>query len=469
MQRYLGTAILLVSARIGYAECPSLHIFTDIGAPLTATRMTDALPQAEGGGIATLVAKLKSEDNGFGDQFGYGVALDSTYAVVGATRDDDLGNNAGAVWVFDAATGGFVDKLFAEGGGSFGSAVGVSDGRIIVGAPFFDGIAGAAYIFDVATGAKLAMLQHPEPNDQDYFGQGVAINESVALVGAYGDDDNNSWSGSALLFHADTGEMITKIVPDDGLEGDNFGYSVALSDTMALIGAPRERLSAGAAYIYDLATHEFIAKLKADDWAHNDRFGHSVAISESYALVGSRWDDDDGSSSGSAYVFDSQTGRQLRKLVAPDAWPKDIFGISVSIAGNIALIGAYLDDDNGLESGSAYLFDVETGEMLAKFVAHDGAENDEYGLPVAVTDTGGLIGARWNDENGNDSGAAYLYAITQACPADMNRDAKLDILDFVAFQLAWTAQDPVGDCDDNAAFNILDFVCFQQLFQAGCK
>ena len=58
--------------------------------------------------------------------------------------------------------------------------------------------------------------------------------------------------------------------------------------------------------------------------------------------------------------------------------------------------------------------------------------------------------------------------VVQSCPADYNADGDLNILDFVAFQAGWLAQDPAADCDANGDFNILDFVCFQQLFQAGC-
>ena len=54
------------------------------------------------------------------------------------------------------------------------------------------------------------------------------------------------------------------------------------------------------------------------------------------------------------------------------------------------------------------------------------------------------------------------------CPADINGDGVLNVLDFVAFQVLWVDQDPAADCDDNGLFNVLDFVCYQELFVAGC-
>jgi hypothetical protein len=65
-----------------------------------------------------------------------------------------------------------------------------------------------------------------------------------------------------------------------------------------------------------------------------------------------------------------------------------------------------------------------------------------------------------------------LYVVTiepTGCPADINADGELDILDFIAFQAAWQTQEPIADCDMNRTFNVLDFVCYQQLFQQGCN
>jgi len=93
-------------------------------------------------------------------------------------------------------------------------------------------------------------------------------------------------------------------------------------------------------------------KLTASDAAAGDNFGASVAISGSTAIVGARYDDD----SGSAYLFDVATGGQLFKLTASDAAAGDVFGVSVAISGATALVGARWDDDAGTDSGSAYLF-----------------------------------------------------------------------------------------------------------------
>jgi hypothetical protein len=69
---------------------------------------------------------------------------------------------------------------------------------------------------------------------------------------------------------------------------------------------------------------------------------------------------------------------------------------------------------------------------------------------------------------GKPSAETVYFNVTGACPADLNADGNLDLLDFIAFQNAWVAQQPLADCDANGAFNVVDFVCFQDLFKGGC-
>src|SRR6056300_674350 len=113
-------------------------------------------------------------------------------------------------------------------------------------------------------------------------------------------------------------------------------------------------------------------KIVASDGAANDQFGNSVAISGNYAIVGAYADDDKGSASGSAYIFNVNTGAELHHLLASDGAADDWFGHSVAISGNYAIVGAPNDDDNLSNSGSAYIFNVQTGAELHKLTASDG-------------------------------------------------------------------------------------------------
>ena len=157
----------------------------------------------------------------------------------------------------------------------------------------------------------------------------------------------------------------TKLIPSDGASGDNFGYSVSIAGDYAIIGAfdDDNGTNSGSAYIFSRSGNNWTqqAKLKPSDGADYDLFGYSVSIAGDYAIIGAHYDDDNGSASGSAYIF-SRSGNnwtQQAKLKPNDGSSYDRFGRSVSIAGDYAIIGAFDDDDNGGNSGSAYVVEYK--------------------------------------------------------------------------------------------------------------
>lgn len=140
-------------------------------------------------------------------------------------------------------------------------------------------------------------------------------------------------------------------------------------------------------------TYDEIHKLTASDAAADDFFGGSVAVSGTAAVIGADGNSDAGLISGSAYVFDVTTGAELFKLTASDAAMADGFASSVAVSGATAVIGASGNDDGGSSSGSAYVFDVTTGNELFKLTASDAAAGDVFGRSVAVSGTTAVIGA----------------------------------------------------------------------------
>lgn len=127
-------------------------------------------------------------------------------------------------------------------------------------------------------------------------------------------------------------------------------------------------------------------------------------------IVGAYLDDDNGSASGSAYLFDTTTGAQIAKLTASDGAIGDSFGTSVAISGSAAIVGADGNDDNGSSSGAAYLFDTTTGTQIAKLTASDGTAKDYLGISVGISGNTAIAGANFDDDSGSRSGSAYLYA-----------------------------------------------------------
>ncbi|CAK0905906.1 unnamed protein product [Prorocentrum cordatum] len=273
------------------------------------------------------------------------------------------------------------------------------------------------------TSAQMLKLLAGDGVAFDQFGVSVAVSSDGArvVVGAdyYYADDQGIDFGSAYVLDGTTGERLLKLVASDGAALDHFGYSVAVSSDGArvVVGAiGEEDSSSGSAYVLDGTTGERLLKLVASDGAAGDYFGVSVAVSSDGArvVVGANRDDDQGTDSGSAYVLDGTTGERLLKLVASDG----AFGYSVAVSSDGArvVVGARGDDDQGSSSGSAYVFDGTTGERLLKLVASDGAAEDEFGYSVAVSSDGArvVVGAIFDNDQGTSSGSAYVFDFTEA-------------------------------------------------------
>jgi len=300
------------------------------------------------------------------------------------------------------------NKITASDGTSsdhFGWSVAVGDGRIVVGAEDGNSDQGAAYIYNL-DGTNETNITVSDGATGDKFGYSVAVGCGKIVVGAYRDDDNGSSSGSAYIFDLD-GTNETKITASDGAASDDFGFSVAAGSGRIVVGADGKNSNQGAAYIFDLDGTQ-LAKITASDGVAGDRFGYSVAVGSGRIVVGAQWDTDNGSQSGSAYIFDLD-GNQLAKITASDGATGDWFGNSVAVGGGRIVVGAPLDDDNGNRSGSAYIFDLD-GTQLAKITNSDGArEDDQFGKSVAVGCGRIVVGANGDGDNGSFSGSAYIF------------------------------------------------------------
>ena len=136
-----------------------------------------------------------------------------------------------------------------------------------------------------------------------------------------------------------------------------------------------------------------------------------MAVDGTTAIIGANMDQVDGIQTGSAYLFDVTSGQQLHKLLASDAGVGDLFGDAVDIEGNLAIIGASRHEVAGVLTGGAYLFDVSSGQELAKLTAPDGMSVDFFGDAVAIGKNAAIVGAMFQDSAGPDAGAAYFYSV----------------------------------------------------------
>lgn len=373
---------------------------------------------------ATLTeTRLLPGDGSASDFFGQALAASGSAAVVGAHGDDDNGADSGSAYIFDVNSGNQIHKLSASdaaAGDEFGYSVSLSGTTALVGAYMNDdagGDSGSAYVFDSATGSQTHKLTASDAAASDYFGISVAVSGTSAVIGARNDDDAGANSGAVYVFDTATGAQVQKLTATDGAARDFFGRAVAVDGSTAVVGAYGDDDNgslSGSAYVFDTATGAQLQKLTASDGFDNDRFGSAVAVTGNVALVGAYLDDDHGLSSGSVYLFDTTTGAQISKLTASDGEAFDYFGRSIAVAGDLAIIGADGDDDNGTDSGSAYIFEISTGRQLAKILASDGLDGDAFGQAVALSEDFALAGAGFADGARPDSGAAYLYAYDTA-------------------------------------------------------
>ncbi len=376
--------------------------------------------------------KLTADDGAAGDNFGSSVAISGDTVIVGAQWDDDNGDGSGSAYVFvlNGTTWNQQAKLTASDGAPedwFGHSVAISGDTVVVGAHGDDDRgygSGSAYVFvrDGTTWTQQAKLTANDGAAADAFGWFVAVSEDTAVVGAYNDDDRGASSGSVYVFvrNGANWSQQAKLHASDGISGDHFGWSTAVSGDTAVVGAldnDDSGTSSGSAYVFARSgtTWSQRAKLDASDGAAYDEFGCSVAISADTVVVGAHGDDDHGDGSGSAYVFvrDGTSWTQQAKLTAGDGAPGDAFGWSVFASRDAAIVGALDDDDNGVSSGSAYVF-TRLGAIWtqqAKLSADDGAASDTFGYCVAISGGEAVVGAPEDDDSGEGSGSAYAYAL----------------------------------------------------------
>ncbi len=419
--------------------------------------------------------KLMPDDGEALDYFGKSVAISGITAIVGADWDAENGTSAGSAYLFDTTTGFQIFKLLANDGAVsdyFGCSVSISGTTAIVGAYWDDDNgpnSGSAYLFDTTTGQQIAKLLPDDGAMGDIFGISVAITSTTAIVGAIGDNDNGDNSGSAYLFNISNPAkptQIAKLLPNDGAANDHFGSSVSISETTAIVGAylnDDNGLNSGSAYLFDTNTGQQIFKLLPNDGTSGDYFGWSVAISGTTAIVGAHWDDDNGFSSGSAFLFDTTTGQQIFKILPNDGVGGDAFGISVAITGDIAIVGALGDQDNGLNSGSAYLFDLSdllNIKQMVKILPNDGEANDQFSYSVSISETTAIIGAYGDDDQGYDSGSAYLFDTAGApgkCIWDLDNSGDVGTADLLELFTQWSTDGP-ADFDESGVVGTSDLL-----------
>lgn len=309
----------------------------------------------------------------------------------------------------------------------FGTSVAIAGTRVIVGAPGESTAgagAGAVFVFDlqrVSPTVPVATLRNPAPVDGDGFGGAVAISGTRVVVGVAGSDVGADDAGRAYVFDLSVASPTTQVFtlnnPVPGAN-DQFGTSVGISGLRVVVGALGADASAedgGAAYIYNLssvAPTAPIGTLKKPVAAESDLFGYAVAISGSRVVVGAVGDDRGAVDTGAAYVYDIESATPeipVAMLDNPEPVANDRFGEAVAISGTQIVIGC--PNANNF-TGKTFAYDLASESpttptvSLKKLAPQPG---DNFGFSVAIDGSTVAVSSPYATSSALDLGGAFVF------------------------------------------------------------
>ena len=361
--------------------------------------------------------KLVASDAAESDQFGRSVSISGDRAIIGARGDGDGGILSGSAYLYQWSSSQWVEQAKltandAQAFDAFGASVSISGDHAIVGAPgdsspVGGSASGSAYIYqwNGQQWVEQVKLTASDAAAYDNFGGAVSINGDYVVVGAAGNDDEGSFSGSAYVFQWNGSQWSeeAKLTASNATASDFFGGSVSAGVDLVVVGATGSDdgvTDSGVAYVYHRNNGQWVeqTKLTASDAASGDNFGHTVAISGNRVIVGSP------GSGGYVYELTGSTWNEQATLAANAA-----SGSSVSISSDRAIVGATFSF-----AGSAFVYqwDGSQWQEKAELIASDSANQDFFATSVSISGERAIVGARGDDDGGSNSGSGYVYDAT---------------------------------------------------------
>ncbi len=395
---------------------------------------------ARNGTAWTQMQELTAADGAVGDEFGYSVSLNGTTVVIGApqkTINSNVSQGAAYVFVLNGSNWSLQQELTASDGTNFGYSVSFDGTTALIGAAGSTvGMSpnqGTAYAF-VRSSSTWSLEQELSASDgttSNQFGYSVAVSGGTAVVGAINKKvGSNTFEGAAYVFarFGSVWSQEQELTSADGKANDQFGYSVAVTGTTAVIGSPNKTVGSnaaqGAAYVFtgSGSTWTQQQELTASNGAAGDNFGYAIAVDGGRALVGAVYKTVGGNpSQGAAYVFvgSGSTWTQQQELAAADGVNMNWFGSSVSLDGGTALIGATWRVST---TGAAYAFNTPS-------VVNDFAGDGRSGA-VLYDPTGGQEYTALSNGNGTFTFVPNLFSpgFTTLRTGDFNGDGKADLI-----------------------------------------
>ena len=375
-----------------------------------------------------------------GNNLGQSVAMRGNLLAVGSPYDDIGGADSGIVNLYNATTGGHLYGLNNPNPSResyFGWSIAVSGDRVVVGAPEDDtgsNDTGIAYVYDLASptpAEPVLVIENPNPAHNDTFGWSVAIDGDLVVIGVPEGDSGQLDAGCAYVFDLSSATPTVPALKFDNPNagGENFGVSVAISGSRVVVGAAPDDGGSGdacRAYVYETTsgTPTTPSVILADATpTTNDHFGVLVAIHGSTVVVTAPQEDTGAQNAGACYTFDVAGGSPAVPVVTihnPAPALNDNFGSAISLDGSNLVVGSYLDDQGGTDSGRVHLFDLSSGTPSVPTLVIENptpVNNDFFGRSVAIYGARLVVGAPGDNTGASDAGSAYVHDLghTGAC------------------------------------------------------
>jgi FG-GAP repeat protein len=207
------------------------------------------------------------------------------------------------------------------------------------------------------------------------------------------------------------------ILPNDGVVSNFFGFSVASNGGRTVVGAYGQNpagTQSGAAYLFKSNNGQFINKLIPNDGGPLARFGWDIAMDDGIIVVSAYRDDEQADNAGAVYLFDDLFGNQISKILPDFGFPNAEFGYSVDIDNGVVIVGAPLSDRFHFREGVAYLFDASTGQILQTLRPdYDSRTNNtRFGWDVAIDNGMAVVSSRFvAGDTTDDDGGVWVFDV----------------------------------------------------------
>lgn len=423
---------------------------------------------------------LFSDGSYSADIFASDMDADGEWIIVGAPSDNEFGFNAGAAYVFDIQTGALLHKLMPddlEAGDRFGYTVEIERHIIAVSSIRDEHTStrkGSVYLYEAQSGELIRKISVPEGfSYETSFGRGLAFYENVLVVsairGRYG-----SQSAVLYLFDVESGKILSTFVPEGAVAFDSINHiGVGLNQDQIVVKWAAQRLND---VIYRVVVHDaldgaFRYALTPPDFPDMDRINGSIAVDDQRIVLGNFRRSEDLTVSPEIHIFDADSGQHIQELVREDPVPFSSFGTGLELSGSFLAVGA--TPGNEVSSGVVYVYDLGSSERVAEVLTSDQRVGfDYFGTMISIVGTRMVVAGYPNDNDDTFTGSGAAFELPclgeSICDADLDENGELNYFDVALFLEQFQLSSPAADLNGDGIINFYDVAEFLSLFIQQC-